>query len=419
MTPAALPEGEIPSITGELPEHAGQNAEQRSFSAYVHIPFCVTRCGYCDFNTYVASEVDSDAQSGYAASVLAEIEQSQRLMLQAAVPQRALNTVFFGGGTPTLLPAAEIGRIIESLSDSFGLEPGAEITIEANPDTVDAYVLRELHDRGVTRISFGVQSAVSHVLSTLDRTHDPERVPEVVRAAQQEGLQVSIDLIYGTPGESLADWNKSVNYALDLKVDHVSAYALTIEQGTAMHRKIERGDIAPIDEDTQAEMYLLADNAFTAAGLNWYEVSNWARSEKHMSQHNLNYWLDNDWWGYGPGAHGHLGAMRQWNVKHPREYARRLSRGESPAAGRETLDEETQELEKLLLHSRLRKGFDVSGFDPLRVTELVARGLISLDADHQAIAGSAVAVLTQTGRLRADEVVRLLSWDERSRNPIA
>jgi putative oxygen-independent coproporphyrinogen III oxidase len=314
--------------------------------------------------------------------------------------------VVFGGGTPTLLPPGDLGRMLGAVRDEWGFAPGAEITTEANPDSVDARDLQRLADAGFTRVSFGMQSAVPHVLATLERTHDPERIPLVVRWARDAGLQVSLDLIYGTPGEALGDWERSLDTALACDPDHLSAYSLIVEPGTKLARQIKSGQVPEPDEDLQADMYELADARLASGGYGWYEVSNWAKDDAHRSRHNLAYWLGHDWWGVGPGAHSHVGGVRWWNVKHPAAYAQRVLAGESPAAGRETLDAETQRVERVLLLTRIREGIPTSELEPAgrrAVAGLIADGLVDAKA---AFAGN--VVLTLQGRLLADAVVRRL-----------
>jgi coproporphyrinogen III oxidase-like Fe-S oxidoreductase len=296
--------------------------------------------------------------------------------------------------------------MLGAVRGAVGLAPGAEVTTEANPDTVDAASLRALADAGFTRVSFGMQSAVPHVLRTLDRTHDPERVPLVVGWARDAGLAVSLDLIYGTPGESLDDWRRSLDTVLALGPDHVSAYALIVEEGTALARRIRSGELPAPDDDLQADMYDLADEALEAAGYAWYEVSNWSRDAATRSRHNLAYWTGEDWWGVGPGAHSHVGGVRWWNVKHPAAYAQRIAAGVSPAAGRETLDAPTRAVERVLLETRLADGMPLDRLAPAgrtAVAGLIADGLV---LPRPALAGR--VVLTRPGRLLADAVVRRL-----------
>ncbi|NUP59359.1 MAG: coproporphyrinogen III oxidase, partial [Pseudarthrobacter sp.] len=333
--PSTLPLGDPAPSDGLLPAQAADRAADRAFGLYVHIPFCAVRCGYCDFNTYTATELGGGAsQDAYAGTAVSEVHLAGRVLAASGLPERKLSTVFFGGGTPTLLPADDLAMILRSAIDQWGIEPGAEVTTEANPDSVTPESLAVLKDAGFTRVSFGMQSAVPHVLKVLDRTHTPSRVPQVVQWARDAGLAVSLDLIYGTPGESLADWRYSLETALSYGPDHISAYALIVEEGTKLAAQMRRGEVPGIDDDDHAEKYELADQLITAAGLGWYEVSNWARTPEQACRHNLAYWRGDDWWGIGPGAHSHVGGVRWWNVKHPSAYANRLSQGLSPAAGR-------------------------------------------------------------------------------------
>lgn len=362
------------------------------------------RCGYCDFNTYTADELGSVSRSNYADSVLREIALA-RSVLDRVGHHEPLSTVFFGGGTPTLLAGDDLVTVLAALRDTFGIVADAEITFEANPDTVDAEKLAALRAGGVTRVSFGMQSAVPSVLATLDRTHTPERVPEVVAAAKAAGLETSVDLIYGAPGETLADWERSLEAAIALEPTHISAYALIVEPGTALERRIRRGELPPVDDDLQAEMYELADTRLQAAGFSWYEISNWSLAGEHPSRHNLAYWHDTDWWGFGPGAHSHIAGVRFWNVKHPSAYGERLAAGVSPAHGREVLDADARQLERVLLRTRLAEGLPVAELpDRSRVAELIADQLVDATA---AMRGR--IVLTLRGRLLADVVARALT----------
>lgn len=402
---SALPLGEPVPADGSLP--AGTVVDPRTpFGVYLHVPFCRVRCGYCDFNTYTAGELRGARQDEYADTLLREVELA-RAVLEGLGPARRAATVFFGGGTPTLLPPGDLGRMLDGVREAFGVEGGAEVTVEANPDTVTDAAAAELAASGVTRLSIGMQSAVPHVLAALDRTHDPANVRTAVTAARRAGLDVSLDLIYGAPGESLDDWRASVRTAVELEPDHVSAYALIIEDGTKLARQIRHGEVPAPDDDLQADMYEFVDDALGAAGFDWYEVSNWARSEAQRSRHNLAYWHGADWWGFGPGAHSHVGGVRFWNVKHPAAYAQRLAAGESPAAAREVPDVEARTLERVLLRTRIREGLPVSevlGEGRRAVAALIADGLIDGSA---AVHGR--IMLTRRGRLLADAVVRALT----------
>ncbi|MFD7025817.1 radical SAM family heme chaperone HemW [Promicromonospora sukumoe] len=442
----ALPSGIPVPDDGGLPawaRPAGPVATAQPFGVYVHVPFCTVRCGYCDFNTYTASELGGGAnQAAYATTALREVTLARQVLADAGRTPAAVSTVFFGGGTPTMLPAEDLARVLTGIRDAWGLAEGVEVTTEANPDSVTPESLRVLADAGFTRVSFGMQSAVPHVLATLERTHDPLRIPDVVRWARDAGLDVSLDLIYGTPGESLDDWRTSVEAALATGVDHVSAYALVVEPGTKMAAQVRRGEVTLPDEDDQAAKYELADDLITAAGLRWYEVSNWSRPG-HECRHNVGYWRGDDWWGVGPGAHSYVSApaavsapasgetadggttdggtadggeppagVRWWNVKHPRAYATRLEAGHSPGAGRELLTREEAHLERVMLGVRLREGLDLgvlSAPGRTAVAGLVARGLLD---GHAALGAGGVpprALLTRRGRLLADAVVRDLT----------
>ncbi|MBF4633769.1 coproporphyrinogen III oxidase [Agreia pratensis] len=404
---SALPLGDPAPLDGLLPVGSDRDADSRNFGVYLHVPFCRVRCGYCDFNTYTATELRGAKQSDYASQAVVEVDLARRVLEQSGVPSREVSTVFFGGGTPTLLPAENLVRMLAAVRDAWGLQQGAEVTTEANPDSVDADYLKTLADAGFTRVSFGMQSAVPHVLRTLDRTHDPERVPLVVEWAREAGLQVSLDLIYGTPGESLENWRTSLESALASRPDHLSAYALIVEQGTKLARQIKSGEVAEPDDDLEADMYELADEMLAAAGYSWYEVSNWAANDTFVSRHNLAYWQGHDWWGIGPGAHSYVGDTRWWNVKHPAAYAERIAAGHSPAAGRETLDATTRETERVLLLTRIREGLRIDSLaaEPRReVAGLIADGLVD---GRSAIQGA--VVLTLRGRLLADAVVRRLT----------
>lgn len=404
-----LPLADPAPADGLLPATAVERAEERAFGVYVHVPFCRVRCGYCDFNTYTAGELRGISQSQYADQAIDEIRFARGVLAASGAPERPAQTVFLGGGTPTLLPAADLVRMLAAVRDEFGLAPGAEVTTEANPDSVDADDLRRLADGGFTRVSFGMQSAVPHVLAALDRTHDPARVPLVVRWAREAGLDVSLDLIYGTPGESIHDWRTSLEAVLAERPDHISAYALIVEDGTKLARQIRRGELAAPDDDLSADMYELADDLLGAAGYEWYEVSNWAKDAAHRSRHNLGYWRGDDWWGVGPGAHSHVGGVRWWNAKHPAAYAERLGAGVSPAVGRETLDAPTRETERVLLATRIREGIEVGSLHAggrHAVAGLIADGLVEA---RTALAGR--LTLTRRGRLLADAVVRRLLED--------
>ena len=391
--PSALPVGLPVPATGELPASALDGLGTRPFGVYLHVPFCTTRCGYCDFNTYTDL---GGLQASYADAVVAELALARAVLGDAAPP---VATVFVGGGTPTLLPAADLVRVLRAVDDAFGLADDAEVTTEANPDSVTPASLAELREGGFTRVSFGMQSVVPHVLAVLDRTHTPGRPLEAVAEARAAGFeQVSLDLIYGTPGESDADWALSLEAASTAQVDHVSAYALIVEEGTRLGRQVARGELPAPDDDVLADRYLMAEEAL--GGLGWYEVSNWGEP----CRHNLGYWRGGDWWGLGPGAHSHVGGVRWWNAKHPTAYAQRLAAGESPGVGRELLTDEDRRVERVLLELRLREGLPLALLHPAgreASRTHVEGGLLDRTAYD---AGR--AALTLRGRLLADAVVR-------------
>jgi oxygen-independent coproporphyrinogen-3 oxidase len=397
------PTGEVPPLDGSLPAASARDWGRRDFGIYVHVPFCASRCGYCDFNTYTAPELANATgvdRATFAEHLAAEVWFARGVLGERDVP---VATLFVGGGTPTLLSAEALGAVLRRIDESFGIAPGAEVTLEANPDSVTPASLTRLREVGFTRISFGMQSAVAHVLAVLDRTHTPGGALRAVADAREAGFeQVSLDLIYGTPGESLADWQATVEAALSAQIGHISAYALIVEPGTRLAAAVRRGVITAPDDDLMADMYDLADEAFSAAGLPWYELSNWAVPGQEC-RHNVAYWRGDDWWGIGPGAHSHVAGTRWWNVKHPAAYAKRLRLGQSPAVGREVLDAGTRAVEEVLLGVRMAEG--------LRVDELsgTQRGeLRSLEADGLGTVGGGRFRLTRPGRLLADAVVRRL-----------
>jgi oxygen-independent coproporphyrinogen-3 oxidase len=378
-----------------------------SLSFYVHIPYCVRRCGYCDFNTYTPGELQAGSDSvagasqGYIEAVLGEITQAHQ-----ELGRREISTIFFGGGTPTLLPANHLGQVLGELSTRFGLSKDCEITTEANPDSVTAASLSQLREVGFNRISFGVQSVKSHVLKVLDRTHDARRVGEVVRLARATGFEsISVDLIYGTPGESIADFDESLTYALALPIDHLSAYALIVEQGTKFGAAVKRGDVVMPDDDETAEKYQLLDDRMHDAGFEWYELSNWSKAG-HECRHNRAYWVSADWWGLGAGAHSHLNGKRWWNHKHPKSYIDAITSKQPPASETETLTHDEKLIESLMLRIRMRSGIDLSEVDRSQravLDSFLERGLF----DTQQWQDGRI-VLSLKGRLLADQVVREL-----------
>jgi putative oxygen-independent coproporphyrinogen III oxidase len=378
-------------------------AAGRPLSLYVHVPFCASRCGYCDFNTYTAAELGS-APGGGQDSYLAAVRREIVLASERLGPDAPVSTVFFGGGTPTLLPPEELVGVLDALRARFALDAECEITTEANPESVSLGYLERLREGGFTRLSLGMQSATPHVLTTLQRRHSPGQVSRVVAWARAAGFDsVSLDLIYGTPGESMADWDESLAVAVACDVDHVSAYSLIVEEGTAFGAALRRGELREPDADDLADKYLRADAALSASGLQWYELSNWSRPG-HECRHNLAYWRGDSWWGIGPGAHSHIGGVRWWNVTHPRTYASALAEGRSPAQAQETLDAAARHLERILLEIRLAGGLPLDALtasEATRVPALVTDGLATL-------AGARV-ILTPRGRLLADAIVRDLA----------
>ncbi len=403
--PGAPPDGEPVPADGTLPDSAVAGAGAQPFGIYVHVPFCTTRCGYCDFNTYTPDESGGGGREGYPGLAIAELRLARRVLGQTELPVR---TVFFGGGTPTLLAPAQLAAILRAIDAEFGLAPDAEVTTEANPETVDQRSLAGLREAGFTRISFGMQSAVPHVLATLDRAHTPQRAAQAALWAREAGFtQVSLDLIYGTPGESDADWRRSLDAALAANPSHISAYALIVEDGTRLAAQIRRGVLAAPDDDAMADRYLAADEVLGAAGLDWYELSNWADGEAARCRHNLLYWTGGDWWGVGPGAHSHVAGTRWWNVRHPRSYAARLTAGDSPAQAREVLTGGERRTEEIMLLTRLDTGCP-AGLLTARGQAAAGHAVSNGLADAQSWAAGRV-VLTRRGRLLADAVIRDLT----------
>jgi putative oxygen-independent coproporphyrinogen III oxidase len=404
--PSALPDGEPQPSDGALPDHALAGLGARPFGFYIHVPYCATRCGYCDFNTYTATELHSSgavaSQETYAQNLIAEIRLARKVLGAADLP---VATVFFGGGTPTLLPAADLVAMLAAVRDEFGLAEGAEVTTEANPESVDSRYLAELRAGGFNRISFGMQSASPHILRILERRHTPGRPEACVAEAHAAGFDhVNLDLIYGTPGESDDDWRGSLDAALSAGPDHVSAYSLIVEEGTRFAARVRRGEIPMTDDDVHADRYLIADEILGAAGFQWYEVSNWSTSRAARCHHNELYWTGADWWGAGPGAHSHVGGVRWWNAKHPAAYALALAEGRSPGQGRELLGAEDRRVERILLELRLAEGCPLDLLAPAgrrAADRALADGLLARTAY-----AAGRAVLTPGGRLLADALVR-------------
>jgi oxygen-independent coproporphyrinogen-3 oxidase len=376
---------------------------------YVHVPFCATRCGYCDFNTYTAGELGTSASpASWLDGLRAELDLAARVLRS---PPRA-DTVFVGGGTPSLLGADGLGSVLDAVRGAFGLADGAEVTTESNPESTSAAFFDGIRAAGYTRVSLGMQSAAPHVLAVLDRTHTPGRPVAAAREARTAGFEhVNLDLIYGTPGEGADDLAASLDSVLAAGVDHVSAYALIVEEGTALARRIARGELPAPDDDVLATRYEQVDAVLSANGLHWYEVSNWATGPDAWCRHNLGYWRGCDWWGAGPGAHSHVGGVRWWNVKHPARYANLLAGGQSPAAGREVLSTQDRQVERIMLELRLSDGLSIDHLSQPAQAEAHAAAKAGL-LDPEAIAGvnghHGRCVLTARGRLLADAVIRRL-----------
>lgn len=386
----------LPEAQVELPRLRPTPA--RPFGMYIHVPFCITRCGYCDFNTYTPAELGGVNPDAWLQALGTELQ-----LAAARLDGPTVSTVFVGGGTPSLLGGARVAQLLDMVREHFALAPDAEITTEANPESAWPDFFAAIRAAGFTRVSLGMQSVSPRVLGVLDRIHTPNRSAAAAREALAEGFEhVSLDLIYGTPGESDDDLLRSVDTAIDTGVDHVSAYALVVEEGTALARRVRRGELAAPDDDVLAHRYELVDARLSEAGLDWYEVSNWCRPGGEC-RHNLGYWDGGQWWGAGPGAHGYVGSTRWWNVKHPNAYAERLGGGELPVSGFEQLDGDALHTEEVLLKIRLRQGLPLDRLGAAereRAETSVADGLLVSDGER--------LVLTPRGRLLADAVVRTL-----------
>lgn len=401
-------------MAGELP--VGQDwprdnqieftANSSTFHAYVHVPFCEVRCGYCDFNTYTSSELGDVKQSTFHEALIQEIELSNEILRKNHYPTKRLRSIFYGGGTPTKFEPEQLMAINLKLKSEFGLVEDAEITTESNPDSISERGINYLAEAGFNRISFGVQSFDPKVLAVLDRTHRSENVPKVVAAAKQAGLRASLDLIFGTPGETLESWGVTLDRAIELGPEHISAYALIVEPGTALARKIKSGQIASVDEDLLADMYELASQKLEAAGLAWYEISNWG----NPSVHNLAYWQSQDWWGYGPGAHSHVSGVRWWNRKHPTAYLLSLKTG-SPAQGFERLDARTILEEQLMLGLRTSYGVPRSLMNDLGVSKSLIASSIA-QGRLELISGGNIRVGLGSRFLADGLILELLSSSE-------
>lgn len=411
----------MPDRTGMLPDFvaAAVNGSHRTFSLYVHVPFCSSRCGYCDFNTYISSDLGPGAShDSYADTAIRELEFAAQTIERSGVEPKPLHSVFFGGGTPTLLQARDLTRILARAEQLFGITEGAEVTTEANPDSLSRQAVEQLADGGFNRISMGMQSSVSHVLQVLERTHNPDNVAAAAGWIRDSGLELSLDLIFGTPGESIQDWERSLDAVLAIQPDHVSAYGLIVEDGTKLAAQIRRGVYPNTDPDDQADKYVLTEQRLSAAGYRWYEISNWAYDPDnegvHQSQHNLAYWRDQDWWGIGPGAHSHMAGLRWWNAKHPAAYASRILDNMSPTIGEEIPDADARVLEKIMLGVRLAEGLDLRDLaEDDQEAALQATHEAEVLANQGLIEVSALAqhkiVPTLKGRLLDDAITRRLA----------
>jgi oxygen-independent coproporphyrinogen-3 oxidase len=359
-----------------------------AFGVYVHIPFCASRCDYCDFATWTDR---GHLVDDYVDACVADLA---RHRAQGTAPA---SSVFFGGGTPSLIPATALVRIL----DAIDREPGAEVTVECNPDAFDAEKARVYVEHGVDRVSFGVQSMVPHVLAALGRTHDPDNVRRSVETAREAGIRrVNLDLIYGAAGESVDDWEASVRGALELAPEHVSAYALTVEPGTALGRAVAAGRAPEPDDDDQARKYEIADGLLDEAGLHWYEISNWSRPGEEC-RHNLLYWRGGEYLGIGCAAHGHTSGRRWWTVRTPDRYLEQVWAGCAPEAGAEELASRERAEEAFTLAIRTREGVRTAPAARSVVGVLEDAGLLEVTGDR--------VVLTRRGRLvGSDLTARLL-----------
>jgi len=393
---AALPEGDPAPSDGKLPNIG--NLKSKPFSLYVHVPYCSKRCGYCDFNTYTPSELDRDDQiDSWLQSAIKETIFARKILGEDLI----VDTIFFGGGTPSLLDASVVKEFLNNVKKHFILKKDLEITLEANPDTITQSKAEDWRNAGINRISLGMQSSAKNVLQVLDRTHNPTNVLTSVEILKKSGFDnFSLDLIYGTPGESLEDWSNTLKDAIAINPPHISAYSLVIEPGTKMGSQLSRGEIKAVNDDDAAEKYQLAERMLTENGYSWYEISNWAKENKEC-QHNLNYWKGNNWWGIGPGAHSHINGVRWWNQKLPKNWRESLDQDQSPALARENLTNEQIRNEEVMLLSRLKSGIDKADFDQKNVEKLIKDKLVN------EVSGK--LELTLEGRLLADVVFRQLT----------
>lgn len=369
---------------------------------YLHIPFCSSRCSYCDFNTYVGL---NDLYGPYARAL------EQEIRLCSSSSRLPAHTIFFGGGTPSLLRPELIGDLVRACHDTFDMPATVETTMECNPGTVTADYLRGVRSHGVNRLSFGAQSADPEELRLLGREHSWDQVGVAFAAAREAGFDnVNVDLIFGLPYQSLTSWKRTVQAALALNPDHISLYALTIEIGTPMYDWTRRGEVPFPDPDAAADMYDHAEEALGAAGYDHYEISNWCKPGRECA-HNLIYWRNEPYFGLGAGAHGSTIARRRWNAKRPADYIGRIERGESVEMNHEDIDERTSRGETMMLGLRLlnegvpharfeqRYGAPMAAFFARELNEGVSKGLIEMDAER--------VRLTERGRFVSNQVMKL------------
>ena len=393
----------------QLPASAVEGAESRDFGVYLHVPFCQPDCGFCDGAGVAGSEKLGVLKTRFARLIDQEVRATQKALLASGLPQRPARSVFFGGGNPTALPSRDIGYMLDGVTRGVGVTDDAEITVEAHPDTVTPDYVRALRDLGVTRISLAMHSALPHVLSTLRSTHERVHVWDAAAAAREAGLDLALDLVFGTPGESPDDWQKTLEIALAMEPDHVSAYALIPEPGTPLAQDIERGEIDAVEADVQADYYLMADTTLAEAGFEWYELNHWARTPDHRSRHQMGYWKSADWLGVGPGAHSHIGGVRWWNVTSVGAWAERVEDAVLPVEAQEVVDLSAQQMERIMLGVKTRDGVPLEalpGSDTL-VQQWRDQGWVEQDkCDRGRL------VLTATGRLLADRLTtELVSLD--------
>jgi putative oxygen-independent coproporphyrinogen III oxidase len=360
---------------------------------YVHVPFCLTRCGYCDFNAY--------ADLGHLAGRYVEALRAEAGRAAPEWDGVTFASIYLGGGTPTTLEPATLGELLGHLRRRFDVIPGAEITTEANPDTVDERSLADLRSGRVTRLSLGVQSFDPSILEALERVHPPESARRAYRAARAAGFEsINLDLIYGARGETPASWERTLREAVSLGPDHLSCYALTVEPSTPLGRKVALGLVPPPDPDLQADLYDLTCEMLAGAGYRHYEVSNWARPG-HECLHNLGYWRHRPYLGLGAGAHSHRDGRRWWNVRPPGRYIDLVTGGDRPTGGEERPGPEEARLERLLLEVRQADGLSAEDLPRDRANDLVARGLATVSGGRFA--------LTERGMFLANDVVLALS----------